>query len=308
MNMLHLDGRTADALARDAAFRVQLEAAGLTVSPELAQFSRTLGRAERTTHRPRAASAVLLSPDLVGRGPALAELDAAWADTLRGKGSVVVVEAELGIGKTRLCEEFARGLAARSERAGVYAAHPRQDPGPEELAVVRRLAGALAGAPGLAGAPATALAVLARIAPAIRERFPALPEAAATAESLAEAFPECVAAVAEESPALLVVDDLPQADPASRQVLRVTGSAASARLVGPDGEEGEAFTSWRAEAVLRLDRPDGSRHEERFEPVDAYRLMVEAVAARVRGDDAFLVGLDHSARVTGTLDAIRRRL
>jgi DNA-binding SARP family transcriptional activator len=220
LRLLHLDGRTGEALARDAAFRVQLEAAGLTVSPELAQFSQTLGRAERTTHRPRAASAVLLSPDLVGRGPALAELDAAWADTLRGKGSVVVVEAELGIGKTRLCEEFARGLAARPERAAVYAAHPGQGTGPEELAVVRRLAAAMAGAAGLPGAPAPALAVLAGIAPAIRERFAALPDVAVTAENLAEAFPECVAAVAEEFPTLLVVDDLPQADPASQQVLR----------------------------------------------------------------------------------------
>jgi DNA-binding SARP family transcriptional activator/tetratricopeptide (TPR) repeat protein len=219
LKLLHLDGRTGEALARDAAFRVQLEAAGLPVTPELAQLSQTLGRVENTAQRPRATSAVLLSPDLVGRGSALAELDAAWADTLRGNGSVVIVEAELGIGKTRLCEEFARGLVARFERVGVYAAQPRQDPGPEEFAVVRRLAGALAGAAGLPGAPAAALAVLARIVPAIRERFPALTVVEASSESVAEAFQECVAAVAEESPVLLLVDDLLQADPASRNVL-----------------------------------------------------------------------------------------
>ena len=99
----------------------------------------------------------------------------------------------------------------------------------------------------------------------------------------------------------------------ARQVLRVTGTAASARLVGSDGGEGEAFSSWQAEALLRIEPSDGARpqdrfeerFEERFEPVDAYRLMVEAVAARVRGEDAFLVGLDHCAQVTGTLDAIR---
>jgi D-xylose 1-dehydrogenase (NADP+, D-xylono-1,5-lactone-forming) len=93
-----------------------------------------------------------------------------------------------------------------------------------------------------------------------------------------------------------------------RQALRVTGTAASARLLGSDGREGEAFTSWQAEAALRIDRSDGARperFEERFEPVDAYRLMVEAMAARVRGEDAFLVGLDHCGQVTGTLDAIR---
>ena len=118
LELLHLDGRTGEALARDAAFRVQLEAAGLTVGPELAHLAQVLGRAESSTQRPRA-SAVLLSPDLVGRGPALAELEAAWDDVLRGSGAVVVAEGELGIGKTRLCEEFARRLAARPEQVGV---------------------------------------------------------------------------------------------------------------------------------------------------------------------------------------------
>ncbi len=241
LKLLHLDGRTGEALARDAAFRVQLKATGLAVSPELVQLTQALGRAESTTQRPRAASAALLSPDLVGRGPALAELEAAWDDAQRGNGSVVVVEGELGIGKTRLCEEFARGLAGRPERAGVYVAHARQNAGPEELAVVRQLTGALARAAGLPGTPASALAVLAGITPAIGERFSALPHGDASPESLSEAFREAVKAVAEESPSLLLVDDLPQADPASRHVLLALAEHLPARCTlvitarsGPD--------------------------------------------------------------------------
>ncbi|HEY7481427.1 MAG TPA: AAA family ATPase, partial [Gemmatimonadales bacterium] len=254
LKLLHLDGRTGEALARDAAFRVQLEAAGLTVSPELAQLAQVLGRAESATQRPRATSAVLLSPDLVGRGLPLAELDDAWNGALQGTGSVVVVEGELGIGKTRLCEEFARGLAARSERPSLYTAHARQDLAPEDFAVVRRLAGGLAGAAGLPGAPAPALAALAQIAPAIRERFPTLPPAEGTLASVAEALREAVAAVAEDSPTLLFVDDLPQADPASRTALLALAQHVPARCLllftartGPE----EPQLALRSDARLR---------------------------------------------------------
>ncbi len=44
---------------------------------------------------------------------------------------------------------------------------------------------------------------------------------------------------------------------------------------------------------------------EDFAPVDAYRIMVEAVAARIRGEDPFLVDLGHSAGVATTLDEVR---
>ena len=49
---------------------------------------------------------------------------------------------------------------------------------------------------------------------------------------------------------------------------------------------------------------DGDAREEQFAACDPYRLMVEAVSARIRGEDAWVLPLDTSAAVAATLDAI----
>jgi predicted dehydrogenase len=80
------------------------------------------------------------------------------------------------------------------------------------------------------------------------------------------------------------------------QYVTVTGTDVVARL-----DRGQPFTSWREASSLRL----GERVED-FAPVDAYRLMVEAVSARIAGEDAWVVPLDESLAVARTLDAIAR--
>jgi xylose dehydrogenase (NAD/NADP) len=80
-----------------------------------------------------------------------------------------------------------------------------------------------------------------------------------------------------------------------RQVLSVIGQAA--RL---DFTAGEAFTNWHQPSALTITTPDGAVRVEEFAPVDAYRLMVEAVAAQVRGRAAYLIGLEHSLQVATT--------
>ena len=85
-----------------------------------------------------------------------------------------------------------------------------------------------------------------------------------------------------------------------RQGLRVAGVAAAV-----DFATGEAFTSWHQASSLTISTPDGAVRVEEFAPVDPYRLMVEAVASRVRGEDAYLVGDGHSRQVATTLDAVR---
>jgi xylose dehydrogenase (NAD/NADP) len=85
-----------------------------------------------------------------------------------------------------------------------------------------------------------------------------------------------------------------------RQVLSVIGQAA--RL---DFSTGEAFTNWHQPSALTITTPDGAVRVEEFAPVDAYRLMVEAVGAQVRGQSRYLIGLDHSRQVAGTLAEAR---
>jgi predicted dehydrogenase len=84
------------------------------------------------------------------------------------------------------------------------------------------------------------------------------------------------------------------------RVLRVEGEEAVLDLTG-----NEAFTSWHEASELEITAADGERRVEEFGPADPYRLMIEAVAARVRGEDAFVVPLDHSVQVAGTLAAVR---
>ena len=66
---------------------------------------------------------------------------------------------------------------------------------------------------------------------------------------------------------------------------------------------GQAFTTWREPCVLRL-VDDGGAHEEVFPACDPYQLMIEAVSARIRGEDAWVLALETSAAVAATLDAI----
>ncbi len=65
----------------------------------------------------------------------------------------------------------------------------------------------------------------------------------------------------------------------------------------------EAFTNWHSPSSLVV-TSNGVRHEERFRACDPYRLMVEAVSARIRGTDAWVLPLSTSYAVAAVLDAI----
>ncbi|HEX6889025.1 MAG TPA: hypothetical protein VF143_13040, partial [Candidatus Nanopelagicales bacterium] len=66
---------------------------------------------------------------------------------------------------------------------------------------------------------------------------------------------------------------------------------------------GQAFTSWREPSVLRV-VADGRASQEQFAACDPYQLMLEAVSARIRGEEAWVLPLSTSAAVAATLDAI----
>jgi len=66
---------------------------------------------------------------------------------------------------------------------------------------------------------------------------------------------------------------------------------------------GQAFTTWREPCFLRVVE-DGEARQEEFAACDPYQLMIEAVSARVRGEDAWVLPLDTSADVAAALDAI----
>ncbi len=91
-------------------------------------------------------------------------------------------------------------------------------------------------------------------------------------------------------------------DEIERQGVSIDCDGGTLELVAPP------FTSWHDPALLRITsgvRAAGLERVERFDDVNAYQVMVEAVSARIRGADAWLLPLVDSRTVAATLDAIR---
>ena len=230
IELMHLDGRPVEALARYAEFCSRLRALDLEPTASFAQVGRVLERevARAPEHR-TPGSAALFTPDLVGRGSALAELLAAWEGVRAGRAATVLVEGEAGIGKSRLCEEFLRQLSTGRSPPVVVRARGDEPLAITHLALVSEIVGTLASAPGLGGASPRALAELSAVAPVLRDRFPRLPEANGSQPPLEEALAESLRVVSEEQPVILYIDDLPRCDRLSQALLR----SVIARLSSP---------------------------------------------------------------------------
>src|SRR5262245_18292041 len=179
-------------------------------------------------HNPRGSA-------FVGREDELRLLEAELAEAADGRGRLVAVAGDPGIGKTRAVEEFvARAQLAPGrvlwgpcpEQPGAPAYWPWQQ-------ALRAYAaasdpGTLAAAPAAPGRLAAELGVsaaeIARLVPALAEHLPGL-EPPATAESdewcsrLFDALASLLRRATERSPLVIVVDDMHWADPASLQLL-----------------------------------------------------------------------------------------
>ena len=157
-------------------------------------------------------------PSLVGRGRELVQLDAALERALGGRGGLILLTGEPGIGKTALAREFvdhatARGAASAWggcwDGGGAPAYYPWVQIGRTlgQLTDVATLRAALGeGAPWIAG-----------LLPALADRLgpPAQPSELDSDQArfrLFEALATMLATVAEQRPLVIVLDDLHWAD------------------------------------------------------------------------------------------------
>ncbi len=175
---------------------------------------------------PDSSGALLGHSPFVGRETELGALAARLQEAREGRGGVVLVAGEPGIGKTRLLEEFAE--RASREGALVLAGRCTQvewsasyGPFSEALAAWAR------------GAEEQTLrdvveppwsGVVAKIIPLLRERLPDLPEPAALRPDeervrLLDAVAQLFAGLAKREPIALLLDDLHWADPGTMAVL-----------------------------------------------------------------------------------------
>jgi DNA-binding SARP family transcriptional activator len=183
--------------------------------------------------RPQAAA-----DELVGRDDQLAALDGVLAGGRDGRGRVVLVAGEPGIGKTRLAEEAARRAAA----AGMGVAWGRCHEGDGAPAfwpwaqAVRQLAADLA--PGqLAALLGPSAAWLGPLMPELAETAPParprpIADLGAARFQLNQAVAGLLRQLAEARPLLLVVDDLHWADvPSLSLLVFLAAELTEARLV-----------------------------------------------------------------------------
>jgi len=189
--------------------------------------------AASATQHPQAAA-----DELVGRDDQLAALDGILAGARGGRGRVVLVAGESGIGKTRLAEEAARRAAA----AGMQVAWGRchEGDGAPTLwpwaQVVRQLAAELG--PGqLASLLGPSAGWLGQLMPELAEPTPSagppsVADLGAARFQLNQAVAGLLRRLAEARPLLVVVDDLHWADVPSLSLLAFLAAELSdARLV-----------------------------------------------------------------------------
>ena len=141
----------------------------------------------------------ICSTELIGRAAETAALGAALADVRCGRGRLVLIEGDAGIGKTRLLEEFTAQANGLRVLAGGGIPLASGTPYAPVLGILQSLAESY---------PSAADRLNLRDAPGLADPFGQTRLLAATADA--------VRAVAAETPLMLVIEDLHWADASTR--------------------------------------------------------------------------------------------
>jgi predicted ATPase len=260
----------------------------------------------------------------VGREAELAHAEAALAAAAGGRGQLLLVTGEAGIGKTRLAEEIealARAQGVRVRWARCHEGERERAYWPWEQMLRADLAGWDAdeahAVVGEAGA-----AELAELVPELRQRLPELPRPGKDAERartrLFDATLALLGASAARAPLLLVLDDLHCADEPSLRLLSFAaralaglrvlvvatysdeGASASPALVRTLAELARGQPERRTLVLPGLDAPSAERWIRRALGEGAPERLVRACSARSEGNPLFLRELVHWLEANGS--------
>jgi DNA-binding SARP family transcriptional activator/tetratricopeptide (TPR) repeat protein len=204
---------------------------GAKPSPDLVRIADLLREGRRAGPRPAKAGHVSERHErrfeaemLIGREREFARLYDAWLQVRRREPRIVAMLGDPGVGKTTLTNAFVSTCqmeGAAIARAQAYDAE-RELP----FAVLAELIKQLTLQRAIGGADPEALSELTRVSPEIFTVFPGVPRPVEWAAEviplrLADCFLKAVEAATEESPLVLVVDDVHAADNATVAILHI---------------------------------------------------------------------------------------
>jgi len=216
VELLALSGNTLAAHARAGETRALMAETSGGTPPAEVEYAVARALTPAAPPERRIANGFPRIPEMVGRATQFHSVVERWKSAIEGRGGAVLLTGEAGIGKTRLARELARRFS--QDRSLVLQASCYALEQSEPLAPFLEMLGLAHGAPGLGGASAANLAVLAALVPEVALRFrdaveprhlPILPQAVGSA--LLDAF----GAIAMEAPLAIVVEDLHWAAPAT---------------------------------------------------------------------------------------------
>src|SRR5438105_4431526 len=231
-------GDRTNALKAYARFEERLrEELGAKPSAELVRVADLLRQGRRPVPRPdegaRAGRPAAVSErqerrfeaeTLIGREQPFAKLYDAWLEVRRRVPRIVVLTGDPGIGKTTLTNAF----VSTCQMEGAVVARAQAYDAERELpfAILAELIKQLTLQRAIGGAEPEALSELSRVAPEIFNAFPGVPKpvewsAEVIPLRLADCFLKAVEAATDESPLVLVVDDIHAADNASAAILHM---------------------------------------------------------------------------------------
>ena len=232
MLALYRCDRQADALqAYQDARRTLVEELGIEPGERLRELEQGILAQDpelRLVEEPAADELAVETPSgaFVGRERELAELGAGLDEALAGRGRLILLAGEPGIGKSRLAEELAALAVARGARVLVgrcweAGGAPAYWPWVQSLRAYVRDSDSAA----LRSQLGAGAADLAPLLPELRERFPGLPEPPALESEAArfrlfDATARFLRNASESRPIVLVLDDLHAADSPSLLLLR----------------------------------------------------------------------------------------
>ena len=225
---LRMGGRSAEALKAHGAYLTRVRASrDIEPSEEFLQLAGDLADAARDeVARKGRGSAAVHAPAFVGRAAVMGELADAWKRASHGDPVVVLLEGAAGSGLTRVCDELVGRLGSEAVVLKGCAENATSD-----YACASALFDGIRNAEGSAGAAPEALAEVARLVPSLKMEFRHLPPATGDATALRDGLAQTLAAIGEEQPVLVVLDDLYDADEASRTLIASLASRLTGRVM-----------------------------------------------------------------------------